>query len=221
MELNKLYNMDCMIGMKEFPDNFFDLAIVDPPYLKGIGKDYFFGGKNNPKGVKRTFKNSTYWNKGVPNKDWYYELCRISKNQIIWGCNYFSFLQPPGRIIWDKKNETSTFSHCEIASCSLHDSVKIYRQLWNGYLRENMLNGLEKRIHPTQKPIAIYKWQLRKYATPDMKIIDTHVGSGSSIIAFEDFGCKWIGFEIDKDYYEDAIKRIKLHKLQLRADLRD
>lgn len=212
MQLNRLYNMDYRIGTKEFPDKFFDLAIVDPPYFEDYGKKIFPGAEISTTGVKRNRWESKYWS--VPDQSYFDELKRISKNQIIWGINYYNcaFLGS-GRIVWDKKNEKSSFSKCEIAYCSLHNKVEIFRYMWNGMLQENMKNK-EIKIHPTQKPIQLYKWILRNYANPDMKIIDTHVGSGSSIIAFEDFGCDWIGFEIDKDYFDATIKRIDQHKLQ-------
>lgn len=218
MRLNQLYNLDCMIGMKKFPNKFFDLAIVDPPYFEDYGKEIYPGAEISTTGIKRNRFKSKNWD--LPNEKYFKELYRISKHQIIWGINYFRIIpNGSGRIIWNKKNAESSFSKAEIAYCSFYKSVQMFEYTWNGMLQGDMKNK-EKRIHPTQKPIRLYKWLLRNHATPDMKIIDTHVGSGSSIIAFEDFGCKWIGFEIDRDYYEAATKRIKQHLSQFKLDLK-
>jgi site-specific DNA-methyltransferase (adenine-specific) len=121
-----------------------------------------------------------------------------------------------GRIIWDKKNDLSSFSKCEIAYCSLHNRTEIFRYLWNGMLQENMREK-EKRIHPTQKPVALYKWLLNKYAKQGDKILDTHVGSASSLIACFQLGFDYVGFEIDKDYYESA--QTRLHEAMLQPSM--
>jgi len=211
MELNKLYNQDCMEGMKEFPDKYFDLAIVDPPYFKNAGNGTYFNSRI--KNLKH--KAIKLWNKNIPKQNYFTELIRISKNQIIWGINYYAkYCDIVGRIIWDKQCDGTPFSDAEIAASSLKYGVWMFRYKWNGMLQQDMKNK-EIRIHPTQKPVALYKWLLRNYAKPTDKIIDTHVGSGSSIIAFEDFGCEYIGFELDKDYFEAATKRINNHKAQL------
>ncbi len=212
LELNKIYNMDCMEGMKEFPDKYFDLAIVDPPY--GIGED---GLKNHSRGkltapIKYISKN---WDRKIPERNYFIQLKRISKHQIIWGGNYFiDYLNNTNCVIvWDKDNGESDFADCELAWTSFKSAVRKFRYKWQGMLQENMKNK-EIRIHPTQKPIALYKWILRNYAKPGDKIIDTHVGSGSSIIAFEDAGFEYIGFEIDKDYFDAANHRISEFKKQ-------
>lgn len=125
MSLTGFYNMDCMEGMKHIPDKYFELAIVDPPYFSGPEKRGYYGRRISPIGVKRHYKISESWS--IPDKEYFKELARVSKNQIIWGCNYFDYRFSPGRIIWDKVNGNSSFSDAEIAYCSLHDSVRIFR----------------------------------------------------------------------------------------------
>ncbi len=217
------YNMDCMDGMKEFPDKFFDLAIVDPPYFSRPELREFYGRKISPIGVKRLYQKSEKWN--IPDKAYFEELERVSKNQIIWGNNYFDYHFPPGRIVWDKCNGTSSFSDCEIASCSMHDSVRLFRYMWNGMMQgKSMEEGHimqgnkklnEKRIHPTQKPIALYDWLIMKYAKPGDKILDTHVGSASSLIACKKAGLQYVGFEKDENIYSLAMGRIAEFEKQI------
>ncbi|NLD33161.1 MAG: site-specific DNA-methyltransferase [Trichococcus flocculiformis] len=207
---------DCMVGMARYPDKYFDLAIVDPPYFKGVANRNFYGSDLSRSGVKRLCSESGNWDDGIPSVEYYEELTRVSKEQIIWGCNYYKFLQPVGRIVWDKKNDTSTFSNCELASVSLMNSVKIYRYEWNGMLQENMKNK-EHRIHPTQKPVALYKWLLKNYAKQGDLILDTHVGSASSLIACYDLGFDAVGFEIDEDYYKSSKKRLDETMRQVRC----
>ncbi len=213
LELNKLYCMDCMEGMKQFPDKYFELAIVDPPYFEKVGREIFPGAAISTTGVKRNRFKSTYWE--IPDQRYFNELIRVSKNQIIWGCNYFDYLyMGSGRIVWDKQNDASSFSKCEIAYCSMHKSVQVFRYLWNGMLQGNM-SEKEIRIHPTQKPVALYEWLLTHYAKQGDKILDTHVGSASSLIACHRMGFEYIGFEIDKDYWQAATKRLELEKSQV------
>lgn len=132
------YNMDCMDGMKEFPDKYFDLAVVDPPYFTGPEKRGFYGRRVSPIGVKRVYRVSEEWK--IPEKEYFDELIRVSKNQIIWGCNYFKYGFLPGRIVWDKCNGNSVFSDCEIAACSIHDSVRLFRYMWNGMMQGKSVN---------------------------------------------------------------------------------
>jgi site-specific DNA-methyltransferase (adenine-specific) len=216
LELNTLYNMDCMDGMSQFPDKYFDLAIVDPPYFKDYGKENYPGSEISTTGIKRNLFASSHWD--VPDHEYFKELIRVSKDQIIWGENYYPEMPflGTGRIIWDKKNDLSSFSKCEIAYCSLHNRTEIFRYLWNGMLQENMREK-EKRIHPTQKPVALYKWLLNKYAKQGDKILDTHVGSASSLIACFQLGFDYVGFEIDKDYYESA--QTRLHEAMLQPSM--
>jgi site-specific DNA-methyltransferase (adenine-specific) len=221
LELNKLYLMNCMEGMATFPDKYFDLAIVDPPYGIGIGTSVGGGkpfGKNgrdkfiSPK-VYRGFNDSK-----PPEQKYFDEIKRIAKEQIIWGGNYFisKLTDTSCMIVWDKDN-SGNFADCELAWTSFKTAVRLFRYRWNGLLQENMKDK-EIRIHPTQKPVALYKWILKNYAKPEYKIIDTHAGSCSSVIVFLEFGCQWIAFEIDKDYYEAANKRIENHKRQLKFE---
>lgn len=226
LEKNQLLNLDCMVALKEYPANYFDLAVVDPPYFSGPEKRGFYGRTVSPIGVQRIYKKSESWS--VPDKLYFDELFRVSKEQIIWGCNYFNYQFGSGRIVWDKCNGHSSFSDCEIAFCSLHDSVRVFRYMWNGmlqgksieegYIQQGNKRLNEKRIHPTQKPIAFYKWLLQKYAKPGDLILDTHVGSASSLIACYELGFDYIGFEIDEYYYKLAQNRIKDAKAQIRME---
>ncbi|OOF62078.1 DNA-methyltransferase [Rodentibacter pneumotropicus] len=210
-------NQDCIEGMKTFPDNHFDLAIVDPPYFSGPEKRQFYGKKISPIGVQRLYAKTETWD--LPTEEYFNELFRVSKHQIIWGVNYFNnYSFGSGRIIWDKVNGKSTFSDCEIAYCSLHNSVRQFRYMWNGMLQGKSIEEghiargnkklNEKRIHPTQKPINLYKWLLQKYAIPGQLILDTHVGSGSSLIACKELGFNCVGFEISPHYFELARARL-------------
>jgi site-specific DNA-methyltransferase (adenine-specific) len=196
---SKVFNMDCIEGMKQYPDNYFELAIVDPPYgidINSSGRLGHYGGKG---------KN---WDLEIPEEDYFAELNRVSKNQIIWGGNYFNL--PPTRcfLIWDKQQpEDVSFASCELAWTSLNESAKTF------YMRPQ--NADPYRIHPTQKPIKLYKWILTKYAKEGDKILDTHLGSGSSRIAAYDLGFEFTGFELDEDYFKASEKRFKQHTDQL------
>lgn len=218
------YNMDCMDGMKEFPDGYFDIAIVDPPYFSGPERRGFYGKKISPIGVQRIYEKSDCWQ--VPDEDYFKELFRVSKEQIIWGCNYFEYPFRPGRIVWDKCNGNSDFSDCEIAYCSMHDSVRLFSYMWNGMFQgKSISEGTvqqgnkslnEKRIHPTQKPVALYEWLLNRYANPGDIILDTHVGSASSLIACYRTNHPYVGFELDKHYYDLSKKRLDAEMAQMR-----
>ena len=204
--MNFAYNMDCLSAMQQMPDKYFDLAVVDPPYFSGPERRNFYGRQVSPIGVQRIYKQSEVWQ--VPDERYFDELRRVSKQQIIWGVNYFNYSFSPGRVVWDKCNGASSFSDCEIAYCSLHDSVRLYRYMWNGmcqgksitegYIMQGDKSKNEKRIHPTQKPVALYAWLHQQYAKPGDKILDTHLGSGSSRIAAWKLGLDFVGFEIDK-----------------------
>ena len=218
------YNMDCIEGMKQFPDKYFDLAIVDPPYFSGPEKRGFYGRKESPIGVKRIYKKMDKWK--VPENEYFEELARVSKNQIVWGINYFDYFLGTGRIVWDKCNDGSSFSDCEIAYCSLHDSVRMFRFMWNGMFQgKSITEGTiqqgnkalnEKRIHPTQKPVALYEWLLSKYAKDGDVILDTHVGSASSLIACHRTNHKFVGFELDEYYYKISKERLNDEMSQMR-----
>lgn len=215
--LREFKNMDCMTEMVKFPDNYFDVAIVDPPYYSGPEKRKFYGRKISPIGVQRIYDKSTSWS--VPEREYFDELFRISKNQIIFGCNYFDYPFGSGRIVWDKCNGSSSFSDCELAYTSFHDSVRLFRYMWNGMMQGKSISEghiqqgnkkfNEKRIHPTQKPVNLYRWLVQKYLKPGQLVLDTHVGSGSSLIAFEEYGLQYIGYEIDKSYYNLARLRVE------------
>src|SRR5436190_11478234 len=178
--------------MKRYSNNYFDLAIVDPPYFSGPEKRKYYGNSINKLNIKRTDYNPLNDSWKLPTEEYFNELFRVSKNQIIWGCNYYAkYIPSVGRIVWNKVNGESSFSDAEIASCSFHDSVRLFSFMWNGMMQGSGFDGKvngnkklnEKRIHPTQKPVALYKWILDKYAKQDDKILDTHLGSGSIAIA--------------------------------------
>ena len=224
MELKGFYNIDCMEGMREIPDKFFDWAITDPPYGIGIGSmNYTNSGAvmagRNSLTRRRDYRKKGDWDAKRPNKEYFDELFRVSKNQIIWGGNYFADLLPPSKsfIVWDKRVDekyNNDFSDCEMAWCS-YGVARVYRYLWNGMLQGNMQNK-EERFHPTQKPVCLYEWLLRHYAKPGDKILDTHVGSGSSLIACYNMGFEYLGFELDKEYFMKATERIENIKAQCR-----
>jgi len=195
MQLNQLYNMDCMEGMAQFPDKYFDLAIVDPPYGINIS--------GNP---VRQLHDKKKWDNEIPSEKYFNELFRVSKNQIIWGGNYFNLPASQGFFIWDKKQPFDfSLSMCEFAWTSFQVPAKIY---YCSVLAE------KNKVHPTQKPRALYRWLLSNYAEGCNTILDTHVGSGSSIIEFELNGFDWIGFELDEDYYKATQARFKRETAQ-------
>jgi len=213
--MSKFINGDCLEAMKEYPDNYFDLSIVDPPY----GLDVY---ANGTMGAGVLAKQSTYkkteWDKSPPNQAYFNELIRVSKNQIIWGANHFISKIPFDSscwIVWNKKNGENNFADCELAYTSFKTAVRMFEYRWQGMLQENMKNK-EFRIHPTQKPIVLYKWLLKNYAKEGEIILDTHVGSASSLIACEDMGFEYVGYEIDEDYYKAASKRLDTFKSQIR-----
>jgi len=200
-----VFNEDCVQGLKRFTDNYFDLAIVDPPY--GIGMD---GGNVGYKGFNNFEKKD--WDKEIPNDEYFKELFRVSKNQVIFGGNYFGL--PPTRcyLVWDKGEGfyNRTYAECELAWTSFDaNTCKIkYDPLAKG--------DYKGKIHPCQKPVTVYDWILQKYAKPNNLILDTHLGSGSSRIAANKGGFNFIGFEMDKEYYEKQEKRFKNFTAQQR-----
>jgi site-specific DNA-methyltransferase (adenine-specific) len=205
-------NEDNMLVMARYPDNYFDLAIVDPPY--GINMDGGnIGGNNATKSTNYTKKN---WDIQAPNKDYFNELKRVSKNVIIWGANHFiENIQQSNSscwIVWNKEN-SGNFADCELAYTDFNTAVRMFSFRWNGMLQGDMKNK-ETRIHPTQKPAALYKWILDKYAKENDKILDTHLGSGSIAIACHDYGFELTACELDKEYYDKAIQRIVNHTNQ-------
>lgn len=212
------YNMDCMDGMKEFPDKYFDLAVIDPPY--GIGEN---GSKNKSRGkITKAKDYKTFAGKDAapPDNKFFKELFRTSKNQIIFGANHFISRIPFDSscwIVWDKNNGNSDFADCELAWTSFKSAVRKFKYTWQGMLQEDMKNK-EFRIHPTQKPVALYRWIFEKYAEKGMKILDTHVGSASSLMAAHDAGLQYVGFELDKYYYDVSKKRLEEHTAQMRIE---
>lgn len=202
----QITNEDNMLLMARYPDNYFDLAIVDPPYKN----DFKIVANDKAAKVKKEY-NLHYLN-GQPDKTYFDELKRVSKNQIIWGVNYYPFYFGPGRIVWDKDN-TGLYSDCELAYHSFSDVTRKFQLRWNGMIQHDMKNK-EIRIHPTQKPVALYKWLLEKYAKQGDKILDTHLGSGSIAIACHDYDFELTACELDKEYYEKSIQRIKNHVAQ-------
>lgn len=203
MKLSGFYNMDCMEGMKEIPDKYFDLAIVDPPYGIGAGKEKPHNGWKDY-GIKQ-------WDKNSPDELYFNELFRVSKNQIIWGANHFISKIPfdfSCFLIWDKGQRDFSLADGEMAWSSFKTSARFFN-----YARAKALQ--EGKIHPTQKPVALYKWLLTNYAKAGDKILDTHVGSASSLIACYDLGFESLGFELDEDYYRMATERLEKHKAQL------
>ena len=207
-------NEDNMKLMSRYEDNHFDLAIVDPPY--GIGED---GKKNHSRGKAAKAKKYTPkdWDNEAPNKEYFTELKRVSKNQIIFGANHFIENIPNANsscwIVWDKDN-TGDFADCELAYCSFKTAVRKFRFRWNGMLQQDMKNK-EIRIHPTQKPVKLYEWLLMNYAKEGDKILDTHLGSGSIAIACHNLKFDLTACELDKDYFDSAMKRIKRHQQQI------
>lgn len=216
--ISEIHNIDCMEYMRTLPDKAFDLALVDPPYFSGPERRGYYGWKVSSTGVRRVYRKTDNWQ--IPSRDYFEELLRVSKHYIVWGCNYYDFHFAPGRIVWDKCNDGSSFSDCELAATDLIDSVRIFRFVWNGFHQGrsigegHLIQGNkalnEKRIHPTQKPVALYVWTLQKFARRAWKILDTHLGSGSSRIAAYGLGFDFHGCEIDKGYFdaqEDRFRR--------------
>ena len=204
-----VYNEDCVEALKRFPDNYFDLAIVDPPYSETFNTDACADNK----GKKGSYKLDTL-NNHLPTDEYWNELFRVSKNQIVWGANWYGKYFGVGGLVWFKDN-TGNYSPCEYAYQSINNHIHHYQYRWNGMLQQNMKQK-EERIHPTQKPVALYDWILQKFAKQGDLILDTHLGSGSSRIAAHKGGFNFIGYEISKDYYEAQEKRFKDFVSQLR-----
>lgn len=206
----EIFNIDCMEYMKDLLDNAFDLAIVDPPYGIGAGKNGFSTIGNNADGLA-TRKNygAKNWDNATPNTDYFKELQRVSRNQVIWGGNYFidHLKSTSCFLVWDKDNGTWSNADCELAWTSFSTAVRKFTFLWNGMMQGDMKNK-EHRIHPTQKPVKLYEWILNNYAKPGQRILDTHLGSGSNAIACNNLGFEMVGCELDKDYYTAACERI-------------
>lgn len=210
--MNIAYNMDCLAAMREMPDKAFDLAVADPPYGGGFTegggcKGWFSKYHQNADGERQ--KKIISWDV-APGEDYFKELFRVSRNQIIWGGNYFSL--PPTRcfLIWRKLtiSENFTMAMAEYAWTSFNSNAKVFEYAPQGRPGED-------RFHPTQKPVALYTWIFSHYAKPGYKILDTHLGSGSSRIAAYDAGLDFVGFEIDKEYFDKQEERFAAHTAQM------
>lgn len=211
--MQQITNEDCMQLMRRYPNGYFDLAIVDPPY--GIGD---FRNRGINKGNYNYIPKSEHvfatveWNDTIPDKAYFDELFRVSKNQIIWGSEYYQgFIPFTGRIVWDKLNPLDSISQCDIAACSLQGRITIWRYRWAGIMRGQQEVYDKQRIHPCEKPVSLYKYLLNTYANDGDKILDTHLGSGSIAIACHDLGYQLTACEISADYYQSATNRLEEH----------
>ena len=208
---SEVFNTDCLQAMRNYPDNYFELAIVDPPY--GIGE------ANEKRMLSRHHSQKKYkagsWDSKPPTIDYFIELQRVSQNQIIWGANHFIENIPnansPCWLFWDKDGYAD-FADGELAWCSLKTAVRKFKWTWDGFRKQSP----ENRIHPTQKPVALYRWLLKNYAKPGDKILDTHLGSGSSRIACDMEGYDFTGYELDTDYFNASVKRFNEYKMQIK-----
>ena len=195
--------MDCLEAMKGMEDNVFDLAIVDPPY--GMGNK-FKGGKSGKMNFNEVVEKG--WDNEIPPPEYFEELQRVSKNQIIWGGNYFGLPSTRGFVIWDKKQPFPNFSACEYAWMSFNVVSKIF-------VLTSTRTGDTNKIHPTQKPVKLYEWLLMNYAKEGDRILDTHLGSGSHALACWNLNFDLTAYELDPDYFEATAKRIEKHTRQI------
>ena len=204
-------NEDNMALMARYKDKHFDIAIVDPPY--GLGYRLVKGGAKGGMGTMRNLADEkvTTWDDKIPPPEYFTELQRVSKNQIIWGGNYFlDYLgKTDGFVVWDKMNGTNPMSDAELAWQNIKGTTRMFR--WHHFSGERTT-----KMHPTQKPIQLYKWLLTNYAKEGDKILDTHLGSGSISIASHNLGFELTACELDKDYYEASLKRLSEHTSQIR-----
>ncbi len=201
--------------MSRYPDNHFDLAIVDPPYGIGFGKFNRTNKTSNGTRVRANKYKQSDWDENIPNDQYFIELFRISKNQIIWGGNYFPFIWNfggKGFIYWHKGNPVNNFADGELAWTSFNKVAKQFDFRYYGGLEGN--TSASEKFHPTQKPVKLYEWLLMNYAKEGNKILDTHLGSGSIAIACHNLGFDLTACELDKDYYDAAMKRLHNHQLQ-------
>lgn len=214
------YNMDCMKVLKDFPDDYFDLAVVDPPYgIRVFSKD---NASRSKLAASKNYKEYAGGDSAAPDPEYFTQLKRISRNQIIFGANHFldnivagvGGVSSPCWIVWDKENGQNDFADCELALTTFQTAVRIFRFRWAGMLQGNMKEK-EVRIHPTQKPVALYNWIFGNYTQRGQKIIDTHAGSASSLIAAHYAGLQFVGFELDPDYYAAASRRYEQETAQI------
>lgn len=207
MELNKIHHMDCLEGMRRFPDKFFDLVLTDPPY--GIGESM----KNHQsRGVLAAGIDYGHseWDSKIPSMEVFEEMRRVSKNQIIFGGNYFvEYLKnSPCWIVWDKDNGENDFSDCELAWTSFSSAVRRLKWRWQGMLQQEP-KWKEKKFHPTQKPVPLFRWILEKYSQEGMTVLDPFMGSGTTAVACKQLGRDFIGFEMEPKYVRIANKRLQ------------
>lgn len=210
-----LHNIDCMEYLATLKDNAFELAIVDPPY--GIDITNQSQGKGGGVAKKIDYAKKD-WDKNAPPEEYFNELERVSKNQIIWGANHFRARNSSCYIVWDKVNGASDFADAELAYTTFTSAVRVFRFKWAGMLQGDMKNK-EVRIHPTQKPVKLYEWLLMNYAKEGDRILDTHLGSGSIAIACHNLNFDLVGCELDIDYFNAAKKRLEQHQSQLRIPM--
>lgn len=212
MMIKKIHNVDCLKFMKQLPDNYFDLILTDPPYGLDIHN------KNITRGGVTISKDYGLidWDKTTPSKEIFNEIRRVSRNQIIFGGNYFSehLANSSCWLVWDKDNGASSFADCELAWTNFKSAVRIYKYRWNGMLQADMRNK-EERLHPTQKPVRLFTAILQDYAKSGMKIFDPFIGSGTTAIACESLGLEWCGCELEPSYIEIANNRLKSVQLDL------
>ena len=216
---SEVFNADCMEVMALYPDKYFDLAVVDVPYgICAASKEFMRVGikRGNSKAIGGLYKVSD-WDSSVPDGKYWNELFRVSQNQIIWGANHFISMVPNDSscwIVWDKENGNNGYADCELAYTSFGTAVRRFRFKWHGMLQQDMKNK-EQRIHPTQKPVALYDWIYKNYLPNGGRVIDTHLGSGSNRIAADKAGnIEFTACEIDKDYFDAQERRYKDYKAQ-------
>lgn len=201
-----VYLMDCMELLKQVPNKYFDLAIVDPPYGIGAGSKRFINRNTANKRAEKFYKDND-WDKCTPSAEYWEQLFRVSKNWIVWGGNYFTQHLPPARcfIVWDKKTGDNSYADCELALTNIDSNARIITKFWLGAHAQDS----DGRIHPTQKPIMVYDFIYQNYAKEGYKILDTHLGSGSSRIAADNANLPFVGCELDPDYFYGSVKRFK------------
>ena len=226
--MNVAYNMDCMDGMKQYPDKYFDLAVVDPPYgisvdMQSLGQGTGLCPERNTQKILKSRMNSggklktralnrmdTSWDSAPPSPEYFKELFRVAKKQVIWGGNYFDLPPTRGIICWDKEQTFLNFSQWEMAWTNMDFPAKIFRFSNRGFTSPEK----DAKIHPTQKPVSLYRWVFSEFAKPGYKILDTHLGSGSSRLAAYDAGLDFVGYEIDKFYFDKQEERFNAYTAQ-------
>ena len=206
MKINYVKVIDCLLEMKKFPDKCVDVIITDPPY--GIGESTHRASSRS-KLAKTKDYGSFEWDRKI-SKDYFNEMLRVSKNQIIFGGNYYANWLPPSScwIVWDKDNGSSNFADCELAWTSFNSAVRKFKWRWNGMIQEDMKNK-EVRVHPTQKPLPLMKWLVSNYSKENDVVLDPFMGSGSTLVAAKHLNRRFIGFDINKQYVSNALERLQ------------